>query len=114
MSSRHDTIGSQLEWNSQLSTTNLPQADGKSKYLRKVSWSLLWLFSLALTEPFRRPLSLLSVCNPPFLWFDYMLTSSSAGPNTNNVEKLAELRQSGVNIGTRLLDRRRILSSRAS
>ena len=93
-----DGVRSQLEWNSGLTTEIAPVTDDSNKYHRKVRWSL----------------QISGGPNSPDLLADryyrhhrYVLCASEAmiyvyrlsGPKVNTVEKLAELRKAGVNVG---------------
>jgi len=96
----YDGIRSQLEWNSTLSVSNAPQPTAETKYLRKVSFTPNLLSALLPSDldlvdfdhcDHRCAISLTINVRYGF--------SSSLGPNTNTVEKLAALRRAGVNVG---------------
>jgi pyruvate kinase len=96
-----DAIRSRLEWNATLNPAAAPQTTEATKYHRKVS--ILSTLDQCCSSPdlLLRRLSLrlsvslgkLSICP---MW---PLSCIRTGPKVNTVEKLAELRRAGVNIG---------------
>jgi pyruvate kinase len=92
-----DGIRSQLEWNATLSTANAPVPTEQTKFLRKVRrWS-------SKDDP-RLIISNRHLSSPPSVC-SFVSRNGRAygslllGPKVNTVEKLAELRRAGVNVG---------------
>lgn len=92
-----DGIRSQLEWNSALSTSTALPTDDQSRHHRKVRCLFFSLISSQANTTldlhhrhYRYPRRLKNIV----LFSNHIL-----GPKVNTVEKLAELRRAGINVG---------------
>lgn len=101
MAPQSKTVSSRLEWLSNLTAGPMAALTEETKFLRKVR--LPWL---SMT---RRQLT---TTNPDsdycYHWYErrcftqacFEVVTAFIGPKVNSVEKLAELRKAGVNVGT--------------
>ena len=101
----HDGIRSQLEWNSTLNTASAPQPTEETKYLRKVRDVSAKITYYLCSYSYRHRSLRRSVCALTYIFHGgIQLIALYQGPKTNSVEKLAELRRAGVNIGGQYLE----------